>query len=31
MNIHFTACVQCVHHHHQHVHMISDGHATSQS
>jgi len=26
MNIHVTACVQSVHH--QHAHMISDGHAS---
>jgi len=26
MNIHDTACVQSVHH--QHAHMISDGHAS---
>jgi len=29
MNIQVTACVQSVHH--QHAHMISDGHATGQS
>jgi len=29
MDIHFRACVQSVHH--QHAHMISDGHATGQS
>jgi len=29
MNIHVTACIQSVHH--QHAHVILDGHATSQS